>query len=83
MDISLSKKVLKKKNVRSLTEPSFVTNAHAHLPKTNFIAYASQGADKIIVMRDGVAVEEGKHEELLQRPNGAYRALVKLQQQQV
>lgn len=43
----------------------------------------AQGADKIIVMRDGVAVEEGKHEELLQRPDGAYRALVKLQQQQV
>jgi len=57
---------------------------HANFP-TNIhrMRTLAQGADKIIVMRDGVAVEEGKHEELLQRPDGAYRALVKLQQQQV
>lgn len=36
-------------------------------------------ADKIIVMRDGGVVEEGNHAELMAKPDGAYAALVNLQ----
>lgn len=37
-----------------------------------------QHCDEIIVLREGVIVEQGKHQELLER-NGAYRKLVDLQ----
>ena len=33
-------------------------------------------ADKIAVVSRGVVVEEGPHDELIERPNGVYRALV-------
>lgn len=36
-------------------------------------------ADKIAVVQRGAIVEEGRHEELMARPNGAYAALVRLQ----
>lgn len=36
-------------------------------------------ADRIFVIRDGAAVESGKHEELIQRADGLYRALSELQ----
>jgi len=40
-----------------------------------------KGADKICVVADGVIVEEGTHEELLQLPEGRYRRLVNQQLQ--
>ncbi len=33
-------------------------------------------ADQIVYLRDGKALEVGTHEDLMQRPDGAYRALV-------
>lgn len=36
-------------------------------------------ADHIVVMRDGVIVEEGPHDELLAKEDGAFAAMVKLQ----
>eukprot|EP00879_Flechtneria_rotunda_P003779 GHRR01004019.1.p1 GENE.GHRR01004019.1~~GHRR01004019.1.p1 ORF type:complete len:1293 (+),score=472.26 GHRR01004019.1:779-4657(+) len=41
-----------------------------------------QNADVIVVMQQGVMVEQGSHEELLANPTGAYTNLVKLQMQQ-
>lgn len=38
-----------------------------------------QNADKIVVINDGRIVESGTHEELLQKENGAYRALYNAQ----
>ncbi|MDR1026452.1 MAG: ABC transporter ATP-binding protein/permease [Lactobacillus sp.] len=38
-----------------------------------------QNADKIVVLNDGEIVEEGKHENLLEVENGAYRALYNAQ----
>ena len=34
-----------------------------------------QNADQILVIRDGILTECGRHEELLQKPGGFYRAL--------
>jgi ABC-type multidrug transport system fused ATPase/permease subunit len=39
-----------------------------------------RNADKISVFKDGVIVEGGRHDELMQRPEGAYRQLVELQE---
>eukprot|EP00775_Hariotina_reticulata_P008041 gene8041-8236_t len=41
-----------------------------------------QNADVIMVMQQGVVVEQGSHRELLANPTGAYTNLVKLQMQQ-
>ncbi|MDX2130110.1 MAG: ABC transporter transmembrane domain-containing protein [Chloroherpetonaceae bacterium] len=38
-----------------------------------------RNADRIIVMKEGMAVEAGTHEELIQKPNGMYRTLSELQ----
>lgn len=38
-----------------------------------------QNADKIVVINDGRIVESGSHEELLQKENGAYKALYNAQ----
>lgn len=38
-----------------------------------------QNADKIVVINQGEIVEEGNHEELLNIPNGAYKALYEMQ----
>ena len=38
-----------------------------------------QNADKIMVINDGEIVESGRHEELLEIENGAYRALYNAQ----
>ena len=38
-----------------------------------------RAADRIFVLKDGAVVEEGTHEELLVRPEGAYRTLSLLQ----
>lgn len=38
-----------------------------------------RGADKIVVIKDGTAVEEGRHEELMRREDGVYRTLSELQ----
>ena len=38
-----------------------------------------QNADKIVVVNDGRIVESGTHQELLQKENGAYRALYNAQ----
>lgn len=35
-------------------------------------------ADKILVIKDGVVAEEGKHDDLIQIPNGVYRHLYEL-----
>lgn len=35
-----------------------------------------QDADRILVLHQGAVVEEGTHEELLQRPHGRYADLV-------
>jgi ATP-binding cassette subfamily B (MDR/TAP) protein 1 len=40
-----------------------------------------RGAEKIIVMHEGRAVEQGTHEELIRKPNGAYAKLVALSNQ--
>ncbi|KAH7672463.1 Xenobiotic-transporting ATPase protein [Dioscorea alata] len=37
-----------------------------------------KGADVIAVVKNGVIVEQGKHEELIELPNGAYASLVAL-----
>ncbi|GLJ37717.1 hypothetical protein SUGI_0766220 [Cryptomeria japonica] len=37
-----------------------------------------RNADKIAVVQNGRVIEAGKHEELIQKPNGAYAALVQL-----
>ena len=42
-----------------------------------------RSADKIVVFSEGVIVEQGTHEELLQLPNGAYTTLVKNSQRTV
>ena len=34
-----------------------------------------QNADKIVVLNEGQIVEQGTHNELLEKENGAYRAL--------
>ncbi|XP_057872209.2 putative multidrug resistance protein [Cryptomeria japonica] len=39
-----------------------------------------RNADKIAVVQNGAVIEAGKHEELIHKPNGAYAALVQLQQ---
>lgn len=36
-------------------------------------------ADRIVVLKDGVIVESGRHEELLVRPNGVYASLYRTQ----
>ena len=36
-------------------------------------------ADKIVVIKDGFAVEEGRHEDLMRREDGVYRSLSELQ----
>jgi ATP-binding cassette subfamily B (MDR/TAP) protein 1 len=33
-------------------------------------------ADKIVVVKNGVVAEEGRHEQLLRLPGGAYASLV-------
>ena len=38
-----------------------------------------RAADKILILQGGKIVESGKHEELLQIPNGHYSKLVRLQ----
>ena len=38
--------------------------------------------DKIIVLKHGVIVEEGPHDELLQKPDGYYRRLWEKQSEQ-
>jgi ATP-binding cassette subfamily B (MDR/TAP) protein 1 len=37
-----------------------------------------RNADVIAVVKNGVIVEQGKHDELMARENGAYHALVRL-----
>jgi ABC-type multidrug transport system fused ATPase/permease subunit len=38
-----------------------------------------RNADKIVVIKEGFAVEEGRHEELMRREDGVYRSLSELQ----
>jgi ABC-type multidrug transport system fused ATPase/permease subunit len=38
-----------------------------------------RGADRIVVLKDGRVEEEGTHDELMRRPDGAYRGLTLLQ----
>ena len=35
-------------------------------------------ADKILVLKDGIIAEEGKHDDLIKVPNGVYRHLYEL-----
>lgn len=40
-----------------------------------------RNADSIAVIQDGTIIEEGTHNDLVARPDGAYAGLVRLQQQ--
>lgn len=42
-----------------------------------------RNADSIAVLQEGKILEQGNHDELMQRPNGAYLALINQQRQAV
>jgi ATP-binding cassette subfamily B protein len=71
-------------NLDSKTE-AFIQESLAELMRgrtTFIIAHRLKtvaDADRILVLKDGRIVEQGTHEELLRRPDGAYRALLKAQ----
>lgn len=55
---------------RLLQEHTMTTVVIAHRLRT------VKNADKIVVLERGRVVEEGRHDELVLRPNGVYRKMV-------
>lgn len=92
--IALARAFLRNPDILILDEPTSALDARSeHLIKkslrklmkgrtTFIIAHrlsTVREADKILVLKDGVIAEEGRHQELIKIPNGIYHSLYELQ----
>lgn len=92
--IAIARAILRNPKILVLDEPTsaldaisekFVTDALEELMKgrtTFIIAHrlaTVRRADRVIVLKDGKIVEEGKHDDLIKIENGVYRKLYELQ----